>query len=41
MLSDAQQQQFKQQGYLIVEDVIDGLRLEAVRTEYAELLDKY
>lgn len=39
MLSAAQQQQFKRQGYLVVENVIDEARLAALRAEYAELLD--
>ena len=39
MLSAAQQQQFEQQGYLVVEGVIDTTRLQALRAEYAELLN--
>ena len=39
MLSEAQQQQFHRDGYLVVEDVIDPAHLMALKTEYAELLD--
>lgn len=40
MLSAAQIDAFQTQGFLVVEDVIDESILGAVRSEYAELLDR-
>lgn len=39
MLSPTQQHQFYEQGYLVIENVIDSMRLEALRMEYATLLN--
>ncbi|WP_299371895.1 phytanoyl-CoA dioxygenase family protein [uncultured Tateyamaria sp.] len=39
MLSEAQVTQFNTQGYLVIEDVIPSSVIDAVRGEYAELLD--
>lgn len=39
MLSSAQQQQFYEQGYLVVENVISEQQLQALKTEYAERLN--
>ena len=39
-LSDTQQKTFAEQGYLVVENVLDQALLEAVSTEYEELLDR-
>jgi ectoine hydroxylase-related dioxygenase (phytanoyl-CoA dioxygenase family) len=39
MLTDAQVTEFRTKGYLVVEDVLEPARLEAVRAEYAALLD--
>lgn len=40
MLSTEQIQLFNQQGYLVVENVLEPSRLDAVKSEYAELLDE-
>lgn len=40
MLSDAQITEFRTQGYLVIDDVIPGSVLHAVRAEYAELMDR-
>ncbi len=40
MLTDAQRHQFKTQGYLVVENVLDDTILGAVRREYHALLDQ-
>ncbi len=41
MLSQAHKQQFEQQGYLVVPDVLDqSTVLDPVRREYAELMDR-
>lgn len=39
MLSHAQKSQFEKDGYLVIEDVIDDRTLNAVRAEYAVLVD--
>ncbi|MDP5217996.1 phytanoyl-CoA dioxygenase family protein [Ruegeria sp. 2205SS24-7] len=39
MLSETQIRQFRQDGYLVVENVIDTTTLDAVQAEYAGLLD--
>ena len=39
MLTDAQVDQFWADGYLVVEDLVDPETMEAVRLEYAELMD--
>lgn len=36
MLSDTQCQQFREQGYLVIEDVVDLLHIEALTAEYEE-----
>ncbi|KUF12157.1 phytanoyl-CoA dioxygenase [Pseudoponticoccus marisrubri] len=40
MLSDTQIRQFETEGYLVIEDVLPRPVLDAVRHEYAELLDR-
>ena len=40
MLSQQQIRQFRDQGYLVVEDVVDDGTLAAIRTEYASLMDR-
>ena len=40
MLTQAQITQFRSEGFLVVEDVLPAATLDAVRAEYAELLDK-
>ncbi|MEL6619887.1 MAG: phytanoyl-CoA dioxygenase family protein [Pseudomonadota bacterium] len=40
MLKQAQITQFRTEGFLVVEDVLPAATLDAVRAEYAELLDK-
>lgn len=40
MLTPDQINQFNTQGYLVVDDVLETNRLEAVKSEYAALLDK-
>lgn len=40
MLSDAQLEQFHRQGYLVVENLIDQVTVEAVKAEYAGLMDQ-
>ena len=39
MLTQSQLQEFKTQGYLIVEDVLDGATLQSVQTEYTERMN--
>lgn len=39
MLTPAQHAQFQKDGYLVVEDVVDTETLEAVRREYASVMD--
>lgn len=40
MLTQAQIDHFQRKGYLIVEDLIDERTIEAVRKEYADLMDR-
>jgi len=40
MLNQQQIEQFQQQGYLVVENVLDTEHLDAVHTEYAERMDE-
>lgn len=40
MLSDVQLEQFNRQGYLVVENLIDQAAVEAVKAEYALLMDQ-
>ena len=40
MLSEAQCRQFREQGYLVVENVVDTEHLVALKAEYAELMDE-
>ncbi|WP_425072845.1 phytanoyl-CoA dioxygenase family protein [Sagittula sp. S175] len=40
MLSDDQIRQFETEGYLVVDNVLDTATLDAVRSEYAALLDR-
>lgn len=39
MLSTAQQKQFITKGYLVIENLIDGATLDAIRAEYSALVD--
>ncbi len=39
MISDAQADQFKSHGFLVVENLLDEQALEAIRKEYRELMD--
>jgi ectoine hydroxylase-related dioxygenase (phytanoyl-CoA dioxygenase family) len=39
MLSDAQRTQFENEGYLVVEDLIDAATLAAIKAEYAQAMD--
>ena len=38
-LSDTQLEQFRRQGYLVVENLLDESTLSAIRGEYAALMD--
>ena len=40
MLTDAQLDQFENQGFLVVEDVIDPATVDAIRAEYSALMDR-
>lgn len=40
MLTQSEVERFRSQGFLVVEDVVDEAALEAVRAEYAELMDR-
>ena len=40
-LSDDDKKQFHQQGYLVIENLIDAATLAAVRSEYSALMDKH
>lgn len=40
MLSETQKGQFQTEGYLVVEDVLDGATLDAIRGEYSGLIDR-
>lgn len=40
MLSPAQMSHFKNEGYLVVENLIDDKTLDAVKAEYADLMDR-
>ena len=40
MLTQAQVDQFRERGYLVVENIVEQATLEAVRNEYADLMDR-
>ncbi|MEM6309550.1 MAG: phytanoyl-CoA dioxygenase family protein [Pseudomonadota bacterium] len=40
MLTQDQIEQFNTQGYLVIEDVIDPVSLQAIKDEYADLMDR-
>ena len=40
MLSQEQLAEFDRQGFLVIEDVLEPERLNAVKAEYSELLDR-
>ena len=40
MLTPSEVERFRSQGYLVVEDVVDEATLQAVRAEYADVMDR-